>query len=360
MGDFSLAISNCNLGLISDPNEAKFYLLRGIAKASLRQFDPAIKDYDHAILLNPKFESAYLNRGAAKTQTGDYFGAVADYSITLNLNSNLSDAYYSRANVQQYLGNYTNAMSDFSLAIKTKTNNVWAYANRAALGLALSGRSDLALADMEQAIRFDPQNPTLYCNRAGMLFRDGKYKEAIADCEKSLKLQPGYYRAYNGLGVFYNDLCQLPLALDNFNKSIAISASQPDVEHRIYLIRMRLGDKEEVKREIMDRCSKLANASKENGIYTPTVDRIEPFLAGLISDSDLLRGATNYVFEKTERNTQYCQACYYIGMKRLMDGNTNGAMAALNESAATQIQFGEVGYEEMQSSKNELDLLKAK
>ena len=46
----------------------KSYLNRGNAKASLKQYNEAIKDYNQAIKLNPKHAKAYNNRGSAKAR----------------------------------------------------------------------------------------------------------------------------------------------------------------------------------------------------------------------------------------------------------------------------------------------------
>jgi len=46
----------------------------------------------------------------------------------------------------------------------------------------------------------NPINPIYYCNRAAAYNATGKYKEAIEDCQKSIKLDGTYCKAYCRLG----------------------------------------------------------------------------------------------------------------------------------------------------------------
>jgi len=72
-GDNSGAIVDCTKALELAPKSAPLFLLRGIAKANLNDFDAAIDDYNQAIALKAKFEDAYLNRRVFESMTS---GAV--------------------------------------------------------------------------------------------------------------------------------------------------------------------------------------------------------------------------------------------------------------------------------------------
>ena len=49
-----------------------------------------------AIELNPNYAKAYYNRGIAKFDLQDYKGAIADYTKAIELNPNYAKAYYNR------------------------------------------------------------------------------------------------------------------------------------------------------------------------------------------------------------------------------------------------------------------------
>ena len=53
-----------------EPNFAGAYMNLGTAKAHLKEYDVAIKDYDKAIKLNPNYALAYYNRGLTYRELG--------------------------------------------------------------------------------------------------------------------------------------------------------------------------------------------------------------------------------------------------------------------------------------------------
>ena len=73
------AIADFNQAIQINPNDARTYNNRGIAKAQLSDYHAAIDDFNQAIQINPQLAKAYYNRGNAKLQIGDKEGARADF-----------------------------------------------------------------------------------------------------------------------------------------------------------------------------------------------------------------------------------------------------------------------------------------
>ena len=68
--DYSAAISTLDEAIRLDPNYAKAYNNRGLAKYRLEQYFEAISDFDEAIRLDPNLAFPYRNRGLAKYKLG--------------------------------------------------------------------------------------------------------------------------------------------------------------------------------------------------------------------------------------------------------------------------------------------------
>ncbi|GFY45190.1 small glutamine-rich tetratricopeptide repeat-containing protein 2 [Trichonephila inaurata madagascariensis] len=64
-------------------------------------------------------------------------------------------------------------------------------------------RYTLAEAEYTKAIRLNDLNPVYFCNRADSRIRQGRYKMAVEDCQKTLSLDPHYAKAYARLGTAY-------------------------------------------------------------------------------------------------------------------------------------------------------------
>jgi DnaJ family protein C protein 7 len=62
------------------------------------------------------------------------------------------------------------------------------------------GRCEEAIEAYTEALGYDAlntiYNSTVYCNRAAAKMKIKQYKEALEDCEESIKLNEGYIKAY--------------------------------------------------------------------------------------------------------------------------------------------------------------------
>jgi tetratricopeptide (TPR) repeat protein len=122
---------------------------RGVAYATLNEYQLAILDYNASIRLKPDYADALNNRGTAWGNLGQYQMAIADLDKGIHLNPNVADAYNNRGTVLARLGQYQVAISDYNKSIAL-SGSAHAYSNR---GLAyinqnntLSGCSDLQRA----------------------------------------------------------------------------------------------------------------------------------------------------------------------------------------------------------------------
>ena len=106
------------------------YNSRGVAKASLSDFEGAISDYNQALEINPNSARAYNNRGNAKEKLRDIKGAISDYDQALGINPNYTYAYNNRGNAKRNLRDFEGAISDYNLALEINHNFAYAYNNK--------------------------------------------------------------------------------------------------------------------------------------------------------------------------------------------------------------------------------------
>lgn len=85
-----------------------------------------------------------------------------------------------------------------------------------------------ALECYDKAIRLNPDEPALYCNRAATYNNLKKFNEAIEDCNMALSLNRSYAKAYIRKGFAYERLKNNKKALKSYKKACQL---EPENEH---------------------------------------------------------------------------------------------------------------------------------
>ncbi len=227
-GQVDKALAELKIAIRENGNWPGYYLARGDLYFRKADYRSAIADYDKYIdqLTKDKSASAedksyaYLSRGKAKVQLaiqeGDdckkmippdpscndrakYLPALLDLEQALLAKPDYSEAHFQIGWIADTMGNKRKAIDSYTYALKSAPNYSMAYNNRGVI-YGDMGQRDLALADYNDAIRTNPKNQYAWANR-GALFsstRRGR-KQAIADFQQSLAIDPTYAYAINGL-----------------------------------------------------------------------------------------------------------------------------------------------------------------
>ena len=121
------------------------------------------QDYDQAIKLNSGYAVAFYNRGNAKYDKGDYARAIADYDSAIKLNpADAARLQQPRQRLCQQARIRPRHRRLLTQAIKLNPGYAQAYNDRG-VAYAAKGDIDRALADFEQAVKFDrQQQPGLF------------------------------------------------------------------------------------------------------------------------------------------------------------------------------------------------------
>jgi tetratricopeptide (TPR) repeat protein len=113
---------------------------------------------------------------------------------------NLAWAYTNRGSVYDYLRDFDHALADLDEAIRLDPDSIAAYQNRAA-SYRNTGRLDRALADLNRVAELAPNDARTFLSRGIIYFKLGQTERSIADYDTSLRLNPNFTASLYGRGV---------------------------------------------------------------------------------------------------------------------------------------------------------------
>jgi tetratricopeptide (TPR) repeat protein len=164
---------------------AKQYLKAGDEFAKKMNFKDAIEQYTKAIELDPDYDKAYIQRAISYNGLNDFENAASDFDRAIVFNEKDADLYYFSGQAYH-----------------------------------LQGQNDIALSKLNEAIEMKGNFLEAYQVRAEVLIELGRYREALDDCQKCLKMkedEKGYYT----LGQVYEKLEMYQEAEEAYRNSIA-------------------------------------------------------------------------------------------------------------------------------------------
>ncbi len=150
-------------------------------------YDRAIDTYTEVLKSNPTNMYALAGRGDAWAEKKEYVKALADYDQGLLVYPTTAQLYYRRGYCwQEYAkqgewyrsDRLTNALADYSKAIDLAPDQINSYVNRAFIN-SMSGRYKQALDDYDKILKLDPENKKAQKARANTLKDIQEQKEPL-------------------------------------------------------------------------------------------------------------------------------------------------------------------------------------
>lgn len=162
------------------------------------------KDFDRAIELYTKA----INSGAFKDQP-EALGAM----------------YFNRGNAYRQKGDCTTAIVDYTKALEYVQKGDL-YFSRAACYLEQK-QDDLALADLDSAVKTDPSAVSYRNARCIMLFNRKDFAGALPDCEKALAAQPKDKNLLTAAAQANEQVGNRPRAAELYRQLLALDPGNP-------------------------------------------------------------------------------------------------------------------------------------
>ena len=180
-GDLAAAVRTCNVAIDCDPRAFKAYYNRGSALLEAGDVDPGLADLTLALRLNPDFAEAHNSLGVGLARQGRLDAAIGSFVRASSLvalpaaHANCAAAYYAKGETQL-------ALTELNTAIRLDRSSPTHLANRGRIYLDLR-EPELAAADFEAAYVLFPTAPGI----AGLL---AEARQSAARASKPLDAAP--------------------------------------------------------------------------------------------------------------------------------------------------------------------------
>ncbi len=187
------ALKDLDAAIDADDAYAPAYRLRAQLYVAQRRPELALGDAMKAVDLLPDDAAAYVVRGDAFSMTKEYAKACTDYVKATKLGPECAETWRALAVHKLRMGKEPRrAIDTLDRAIALEPLDASSRLLRAKARLAARDESliPLALEDLAEAIRLDPDNCEAYLTRAVIERQREEYASALADLRRALALEP--------------------------------------------------------------------------------------------------------------------------------------------------------------------------
>lgn len=364
IGKYSLADADYNKMISLDEGDVMGYMGIGRNANAQKQWDDAIKQFDHVIKLASNYSSGYSFRAESFIGQKKYDKAVDDVVTALSIDGDnkafhlmqtLADSAlvqtvaklkaqkvkepnenywnYCLGVVYERVDKYNNAITCYKEALSKESSDVVAY--RLAHCYNDLGDYEKALLYCEQAISLDSTDTDYIFYKANIEDNAGRTKEAIATMDAFLQQNPDYGFGYYRRGWFKDHSGDLDGAIEDYTLSIAM---EPDNAYtylnRGILYRLR-GD-----------VSAAENDFKQAVRLDSIPDEMEcaQYAYYYLGDTEKAISIVNGMLKKNDMGNYYDAACLYSIM-----GEKEKAISYLRKSL-------ELGFRRFAHIKRDRDL----
>jgi len=244
----------------------------------------------------PTTAAGYFSRGRADYLLGEYESAIENFSRSIQLDSKDAESYIWRGEAYAKLRKFDRAMPDLTTALALRPDYAKAHAAMAD-GKAAVWDTEGAIAEYTSAIEKDPIYGRCYFQRGLMLYDSGRFGDAAADLRRAA--------------------------------SLLIGDNQVNAHLLLWLATNRAGDA----RGATEELSRTLNLGT---IRQSRFWNAGHFLCGDVSEAAYLKSVAGT--DEDEQEDARAEAYFLAGEKRLLSGDSAGALTLLRGALATEAE----------------------
>jgi lipoprotein NlpI len=183
------AMDDYNRAIAMAPRIAEFFVDRGELLVDLKNKERALQDFDYAILLKPDYAPAYVDRGITLYDLKRPSEAFVALNKAIELDSKQFLAYEYRASIYEDNENWRAVYDDGVKMIELNPNSRFGYEYRGHAYLEVN-QFQSAIADFTKAIALDPSAIYGWRMRGRAYYFLNQFDNAMTDFQAALRIDP--------------------------------------------------------------------------------------------------------------------------------------------------------------------------
>jgi tetratricopeptide (TPR) repeat protein len=249
------------------PHDADIQNRLGEALERIGALDAAIDAFRSALAARPQFQKAANNLILALVKAGKGPEAVERARARAAAAAGDPDAYFTLG-LAQSEQDVEGAAASFRRALELDPRHTLARYNLA-LVLQRTDRLKEAHAELERGLAIDPR-PELYYTEGIVYWHEGRLDRAAASLRSAVDRQPAYFEAWHSLGTVLNAAQDRAGATAALRKAVALRPDQPAPRYALAQVLQRTGHDAEARaqRDTADRLRERARIEQEAGVWT--------------------------------------------------------------------------------------------
>jgi serine/threonine-protein kinase len=239
-----------------------------------------LRCFEDAVSLDPDWALGWAG-------LGDSYAVMADYGLlpqeaaipsanraaerATTLDPNLAEAYATLGLLRSRYGwKWGEAEEFFKKAIELNPGYSTAHHWYAVDYLAMIGRFEEALSEIDQAISLDPLSAIAQEGRGFVLMVSRRYPEAVRQYEALKEFDPSFYKAWTSLGRVFAQMGEYAKAIENYRKGRELGGDIPNVLAALGQSYALNGQTERAK-EMLRKMQEISSAADRTGGAGPSV-----------------------------------------------------------------------------------------
>jgi lipoprotein NlpI len=214
------AVELASRALTLQPQNARAWLVRGLAHGALREHEKAVADFNHALELAPTLIIALDHRGSERFKLGQFREALADFDAYLKVRPEETAGHWRRGIACYYAGRYDDGAKQFAAYEKIDTNDVENAVWRCMCMTRAVGVEKARAAMLK--VGKDPRVPMMevYALFLGKAKPEDVLAAAKAGRPSPEKLNEPLFYAHLYLGLYYDSLGERKQAREHLTEAV--------------------------------------------------------------------------------------------------------------------------------------------